>query len=302
MASPPKALAKQLLDSYERVGGINNIDNANLPSKSAIKDICCQLLELLFPGYYCNEIIRSSSAEAITTNKIVHLHQVLSLEITKSLEFSPPEGELLGDYNQKAKDLTCNFLQKLPELRQISSTDVEAAFDGDPAASCYEEIILAYPCIEAISIQRMAHVLDQLGITLIPRMMTEWAHSRTGIDIHPGAKIGSYFFIDHGTGVVIGETCVIGHHVKIYHGVTLGARSTSGGQRLRGLRRHPTIEDYVTIYPGATILGGETVIGSHSTVGGNVFILNSVPAHSLVTYEKGSVVVQDKTSMKPANA
>jgi len=176
-------------------------------------------------------------------------------------------------------------------------TDVEAAFEGDPASVDTDEIILAYPCIEAIAIQRAAHVLYRQNVPLIPRMMTEWAHSRTGIDIHPGAQIGSHFFIDHGTGVVIGETCVIGSHVKLYHGVTLGAKSfqkDEEGRILKGGKRHPDVEDHVTIYPNSTVLGGETVIGEHSTIGGNVFLQHSVPANSLVYYEETQLKIVPK--------
>ena len=167
-------------------------------------------------------------------------------------------------------------------------TDIDAAYEGDPASTSFEEIILAYPSLEAIAIQRMAHILYQADLPLIPRMMTEWAHGRTGIDIHPGAQIGSYFFIDHGTGVVIGETCVIGSRVKLYHGVTLGARSfqkDEEGHIKKGGKRHPNVEDHVTIYPNSTVLGGETVIGARSTIGGNVFLTHSVPPDSLVSYD-----------------
>jgi serine O-acetyltransferase len=174
---------------------------------------------------------------------------------------------------------------------------VEAAYEGDPAAKSFEEIILAYPCLEAIAIQRMAHVLYSLSISFIPRMMTEWAHSKTGIDIHPGAQIGSHFFIDHGTGVVIGETCVIGSHVKLYHGVTLGARSfpkDGDGNPIKGIKRHPNVEDEVVIYPGATILGGETVIGARSTIGANAFIMNSIEEDSLVALSEVEHDIKNK--------
>ena len=177
-------------------------------------------------------------------------------------------------------------------------TDTEAAFAGDPAALSKEEVIVAYPFIEAIAVQRLAHELYENGIPLIPRIMTEWAHARTGMDLHPGATIGSHFFVDHCTGTVVGETAVIGNHVKLYHGVTLGARSTAGGQQLRGKKRHPTIEDRVTIYPGATILGGETVIGAGSTIGGNVFIMDSVAPNSLVIYDGLDMRVLNKADKK----
>jgi serine O-acetyltransferase len=169
----------------------------------------------------------------------------------------------------------------LPKVRALLQTDVEAAFEGDPAARGFEEIILAYPGLEAIAIQRTAHVLYKENVPLIPRMMTEWAHGRTGIDIHPGAEIGTHFFIDHGTGVVIGETAALGNHVKLYQGVGLVARSLAAGQALRGKKRHPTLEDHVTVYANATIVGGDTVIGARSTIGANVFILESVPPDML---------------------
>jgi serine O-acetyltransferase len=182
-------------------------------------------------------------------------------------------------------------------VRKLLQTDVQAAYEGDPAARSYDEIILAYPGIEAIAIQRLAHVLYSEGVPLIPRMMTEWAHAKTGIDIHPGAQIGSHFFIDHGTGVVIGETCVIGSHVKLYHGVTLGARSFAKdeqGNLVKGIKRHPDVEDYVTIYPNAIILGGDTVIGARSTIGANVFLMKGVPPDTLLVRGEQVQRVHDK--------
>jgi len=183
----------------------------------------------------------------------------------------------------------------------LLQTDVQAAYEGDPSALSSEEIILSFPFVEAITIQRLAHRLHREGAPIIPRMMTEWAHSRTGIDIHPGASIGSHFFIDHGTGVVIGETCRIGNRVKLYHGVTLGARSfekDEEGHIVKGTKRHPDVEDGVTIYPNSTILGGETVIGEGSTIGANVFLMHSVPAHSLVFYEEKQLSILDKRTRK----
>lgn len=284
-------LVDRLLDSYAAVGGINHIDGVNLPSKQVVGDITRTLLCLLFPGFFHNDLVCGQTIAEVTRGKLGQVCRELGAEITKSLEFAPPAR---GRACRSGDDVVCAFLERLPALREILNTDVQAAFDGDPATSSLEEIILAYPGLEAIAVQRLAHELLGLGVPLIPRMMTEWAHSRTGIDIHPGARIGPHFFIDHGTGVVVGETCVIGAHVKIYHGVTLGARSTSGGQQLRGVKRHPTIEDHVTIYPGATILGGSTVIGRGSTIGGNVFLMHSVPPDSLVYYEERSVVITTK--------
>ena len=213
---------------------------------------------------------------------------------------------LLGENESESKDpseLASNFLSELPTIRGLLRTDVEAAYEGDPAAQSFEEIILAYPSLEAIAVQRMAHVLYIYGIPLIPRMMTEWVHSKTGIDIHPGAEIGSHFFIDHGTGVVIGETCVIGSNVKLYHGVTLGARSfqkDDEGNPIKGIKRHPNVGNGVVIYPGATILGGETVIGARSTIGANAFIMNSIDEDSLVALSEVEHEIKNKRSHKEA--
>lgn len=287
-------LSQQLLESYQRVGGINHLDGVNLPSKVAVASITEDLMKLLFPGFFDDQMWYSSNVEEDTVRLIASILPRLQAEIQKSLHYQPPVGLEMADVESQARVWTIEFLKKLPEIREILRTDVEAAFDGDPAAASREEIIVAYPFIEVISAQRLAHELYKKQIALIPRIMTEWAHSRTGVDLHPGASIGPYFFIDHGTGAVVGETCVIGERVKIYHGVTLGARSTSGGQGLKGVKRHPTIEDCVTIYPGATILGGETVIGARSTIGGNVFLLESVPPDSLVISEDVEVSVKTK--------
>jgi serine O-acetyltransferase len=219
----------------------------------------------------------------------------LADEIYKSLEYAAPEKKMeVRDSNRVAHALTLEFRSNLPGVRDLLNTDTEAAYQGDPAALSKEEVIVAYPFIEAIAVQRLAHQLYRQQVPLIPRMMTEWAHGRTGIDLHPGAEIGSHFFIDHGTGTVIGETAVIGRHVKLYQGVGLVARSLSGGQSLRGQKRHPTLEDSVTIYANATIVGGETVVGIGSTIGASVFLTQSVPPHSLVTYEKMDIKVTRK--------
>lgn len=292
-------LKEQLLDSYAELGGINHIDGVNLPSKRAVAEITGQLLHLLFPGFLDERCLRQASLEMTIENNLKVVRSDLVREVGKSIEFYVPADLTPGTAAAATYEKVDAFLKRLPALRAKISGDVEAAFSGDPAARSFEEIILAYPGIEAIAVQRLAHELYQLDVALIPRMMTEWAHSRTGIDIHPGAKIGERFFIDHGTGVVVGETCVIGDRVKIYHGVTLGARSTTGGQQLRGIKRHPTIEDDVTIYSGAVILGGETRIGSNSVVGGNVFLLESVPPNSLVYYDEHSVVVRSRNAFEP---
>ena len=287
-------LTADLIESYEKIGAINHTNGVNLPDKQTVAGITRLLLQLLFPGYFENLGVGGGNSKKQVEATLTAVAQQLQSEVLKSLNYSPPANGGGDDLSKMAHELTCKFLSKLPQVREVLVTDVEAAYDGDPAATGPDEIILAYPGLEAIAVQRLAHELHELKVALIPRMMTEWAHSRTGIDIHPGAKIGTYFFIDHGTGVVIGETTVIGDRVKIYHSVTLGAKSTSGVQELRGMRRHPTIENGVTIYPGATILGGETVIGEGSTIGGNVFLLNSVPPRSLVYYEDGAVLVKHK--------
>jgi len=193
-----------------------------------------------------------------------------------------------------ARQLTVDFLGSLPCIRELLRTDTEAAFNGDPAALSKEEVIVAYPCIEAIAVQRLAHELYLKQVPLIPRIMTEWAHTRSGMDLHPGAKIGSHFFVDHCTGTVVGETAELGNHVKMYQGVGLVAKSLSAGQKLRGQKRHPTIQDRVTIYAGATIMGGDTVVGEGSTIGANVFLTTSVPPHSLVVQEAANMKVLAK--------
>lgn len=283
-------LTDDVLASYRVVGGINNIDGTNLPSKRAIASICEDLLQLLFPGFHDQEPIHSTHLRRVTNYRIRNIADRLQDEVSKSLRLTEP-----GCPAAKAEKLVIEFLHALPSVRDLLRTDVEAAFDGDPAASSYDEIILAYPAVEAVAIQRSAHVLYSLALPLIPRIMTEWMHSRTGIDIHPGAKIGTHFFIDHGTGVVIGETAEIGAHVKLYQGVSLIARSLSGGQGLKGKKRHPTVEDHVTIYAGTTIIGGDTVIGAGSTLGASVFLMHSVPPRSLVFFEEKQLRILDKT-------
>ncbi len=294
-------LTDQLIASYATVGGINHLDGSNLPSKSGTVGITTDLLQLLVPGFFDNKVTHSSEIKMETALLMDSVAGRLEDEIIKGISHNPPNNTVEKPPRIAAKELTLQFLSELPALREILTTDVDAAFDGDPAAKSKEEIIVSYPYIEAISVQRMAHVLYKTRVALLPRIMTEWAHARTGMDLHPGATIGHHFFIDHGTGCVIGETCEIGNHVKLYHGVTLGARSTSGGQQLRGIKRHPTIEDHVTIYPGATILGGETIIGTHSTIGGNVFIMDSVKPNSLVIYDGLDMRVLDKQEKKKAS-
>ena len=287
-------LTNQLIASYAKVGGINHLDGKNLPSKRAVAAIATDLLRLLFPGFFDERLLHSSEIKAETVALMDSVLGALENEIRKSLEYHPPVGLAKKDILGEAHKLTVEFLGKLPGLREILQTDMQAAFDGDPAASSKDEVLVAYPFVEAIAVQRLAHELFVKQVPLIPRIMAEWAHTRSGMELHPGAKIGPYFFVDHCTGTVVGETCVIGSHVKMYHGVTLGAKSTSGGQQLRGKKRHPTLEDHVTIYPGATILGGDTIIGAGSTIGGNVFIMESVQPNSLVIYDGLDMRVLDK--------
>ena len=285
MDNPPTDPAEALLRTYSAVGGINYLDAAaTLPSRPAIDAACVELLSLLFPGFHGEPVIHPGDLPDVTRSRLRSLHARLQPEMCKSLARRGHSGSVEPDADRILND----FFSKIAEVREMLWTDIDAAYEGDPASTSFEEIILAYPSLEALAIQRLAHVLYQADLPLIPRMMTEWAHGRTGIDIHPGAQIGSHFFIDHGTGVVIGETCVIGSHVKLYHGVTLGARSfqkDEEGHIKKGGKRHPNVEDNVTIYPNSTVLGGETVIGARSTIGGNVFLTQSVPPDSLVAYD-----------------
>jgi serine O-acetyltransferase len=287
-------LIAKVLASYREIGGINNIDGSNLPSKRAIAQICEDLLQILFPGFHDEQPVATEQVNEITSSRIASVAERLQVETFKSLRLQEPNCP-----SRRATEIVTHLVRELPSVRDLLRTDVEAAYEGDPASTSFDEIIVGYPCIEAIAIQRIAHALYREELPLIPRIMTEWAHGRTGIDIHPGAGIGGHFFIDHGTGVVIGETCRIGSHVKLYHGVTLGARSfqkDEEGKIKKGGKRHPDVEDWVTIYPNATILGGETVIGARTTIGANVFLMESVPPDSLVRNERALVnIVSKKT-------
>ena len=282
--------------SYHERGGINHIDCGNLPSKRAVAAICEYLLHLVFPGFFSEEAVGSNELEILTNKLVGDTRQRLSSEVGRSLRLRNGE----GDHTAEANHLVCSFLQQLPAVRDLLQTDVEAAFAGDPAAGSLEEVVLAYPGLEAIAIQRLAHVLYTADVPLIPRMMTEWAHGRTGIDIHPGAVIGTHFFIDHGTGVVVGETCEIGHHVKLYQGVGLVARSLAAGQALRGKKRHPTLGNNVTVYANATIVGGDTVIGHGSTIGASVFLMESVPDNHVLALGDQEHRISDKRKGRSA--
>jgi len=292
----PPELTESLMASYVRAGGINHVDGKNLPSKQAIAEITADLLRLLFPGFFDEEPIHSSEIEAVTVALLDSVLRRLENEIGKSLEYAPPAGFPDADLPAMAHSLTLKFLANLPRVRELLQSDAEAAYEGDPAAFSKDEVIVAYPFIEAIAVQRLAHELYLDNIPLIPRIMTEWAHARTGMDLHPGARIGTHFFVDHCTGTVVGETAIIGNHVKMYQGVGLVARSLAAGQALRGQKRHPTIQDRVTIYAGATIIGGDTVIGEGSTIGASVSLMTSVPANSLVVLEAAKVKIIPKIS------
>jgi len=286
----------ELLTSYGAVGGLNNRDAHNMPSTRAVGQICEDLLQLLFPGFHDEDAVHHGTLAELTHERLAHAGKRLEDQVRKSVRIGDPKKP-----TGRTPPILRQFFHSFAHVRELLRTDIEAAYEGDPAALFSEEIILSYPFIEAIAIQRLAHILYIAGAPIIPRMMTEWAHSRTGIDIHPGARIGSHFFIDHGTGVVIGETCKIGRHVKLYHGVTLGARSFAkdeSGHIVKGGKRHPNVEDNVTIYPNSTILGGETVIGANSTIGANVFLMHSVPPDSLVVYEETQLVIRDKSARK----
>lgn len=303
MAKKLAEIVESLVESFHKYGGINHLDRANLPSRDAVVEITRDLLRLVFPGFYDKDPIHSNQVIPYTSELVSSVTRRLENEIQRSLEYRPCEGCDRNDLGGTAARLTQEFLRELPSVRAILQTDVTAAYEGDPAAISNEEIILAYPGIEAVAVQRMAHRLYRKHISLIPRIMTEWAHNKTGIDIHPGAEIGPHFFIDHGSGVVIGETVVIGKNVKIYQGVTLGAKSfpkDEKGRVVKGIKRHPNIEDNVTIYAGATILGNVT-IGHDSIIGGNVWLLEAVPPKTVVYQEGGQVhmktAAQDRDKM-----
>jgi serine O-acetyltransferase len=294
-------LTDRLIASYAQAGGINHLDGKNLPSKTAITTITSNLLRLVFPGFFDDKPIHSSEIKVETASLIDIVLGSLEDEVAKSLEYNPPPEVARKDLRAIARSWTIEFLSSLPRIRELLQTDAEAAFNGDPAALSKEEVIVAYPFVEAIAVQRLAHELYLKKVPLIPRIMTEWAHGRSGMDLHPGAQIGTHFFVDHCTGTVIGETAIIGDHVKMYQGVGLVARSLSAGQLLKGTKRHPTIEDKVTIYAGATIMGGDTIVGEGSTIGANVFLTASVPPHSLVVQEAANVkVMSKKDRQKPS--
>ncbi|MBE6960454.1 MAG: serine acetyltransferase [Ruminococcaceae bacterium] len=270
-----EAAVDALLEDYRHGRDIDRIDLFRHPDKETVIDIVQKLHRIVYPGYSHDKNYRIYNAK--------HNLSMLMEDVLFNLS---RQAAIVLDDEKRGEELCLEFFSRLPAIRALIQTDLQAAFDGDPAATGKEEIILSYPGLFAITVYRLAHGLHTLGLPMIPRMMTEYAHSITGIDIHPGATVGAAFFIDHGTGIVIGETAVIGENVKIYQGVTLGGLSTRGGQSLRGKRRHPTIEDNVTIYANATILGGDTVIGKGCVIGSSVFITESVAPGTTVTNQE----------------
>ena len=279
-----REITANIIYDYSRGRDIDKLNINDQPSKDEIIETTDKLLRVIFPGYFKNKHFKSfnvqSSLNVLMEDTTINLRE----QIATALKSYHPGQEIpQNKLYTSAEEITLDFLKTIPHIREFVDTDVQAALEGDPAAENTAEIIVTYPGLYAISVYRLAHELYVLGVPIIPRIMTEYAHSQTGIDINPGAKIGKYFFIDHGTGVVIGETTIIGEHVKVYQGVTLGALSTRGGRTLRNVKRHPTIEDYVTIYSGASILGGETVIGEHSVIGGNVFITSPIAPFTKVS-------------------
>ncbi len=285
-------IKRALLASYEADGGINHLDGTNLPTEESVNRLAQDFMHLLFPGYFDERGLTREQVPAYVDRLLQRVEERLSEEIEKCLRFSRHESPA-----SRALEVTQLLLASFPALRQLVRTDVSAAYHGDPAARSIDEIILAYPCVLVISLQRIAHVLYRQAVPLLPRMLTEYAHERTGTDIHPGAQIGSHFFIDHCTGVVIGETARLGQHVKLYQGVTLGAKSfevDNDGNPIKGVKRHPDIGDHVTIYAHATILGGDTVIGASSVIGANVWLLESIPANSIAYYKSEGLVVRSR--------
>ncbi|MDX1948129.1 MAG: serine acetyltransferase [Pirellulaceae bacterium] len=288
-------LTDTIVAGYRQAGSIHYLGHCPLPNYDEIVTCLEDLKEILFPGYRRREGLHIGNVTYHVGDLIDGLHDKLTRQIARALQH---EARVVDksqacdgpqDYEAKGQAMAITFLEQIPDLRRLLALDAQAAYDGDPACKSIDEVVFCYPGFEAITIHRIAHAMRRLGVPFIPRMISEWSHQQTGIDIHPGATIGPHFFIDHGTGVVIGETCDIGAHVKIYQGVTLGALSfaTDGdGNLVRGHKRHPTLEDGVVIYANATILGGKTIVGHHSVIGSSVWLTHSVEPHTTVTMEK----------------
>ena len=281
-----EALVDGLLASYRRDPRGQHVNRRFLPSRDEILEIVQLLLRLFYPGYFGRQDLTDENLEYHVGTLLSSLREKVQRQVETCLcSASESEGSLTGACGDRARQVTTAFLERLPAIREALIEDVQAAYDGDPAATSFDEVILAYPGLLAITVHRIAHELHVMGVPLMPRIMSEWAHSQSGADIHPGARIGSSFFIDHATGVVVGETTAIGSSVKLYQGVTLGALSIpkdARGRVIRDTKRHPTVEDNVTVYANATVLGGQTVIGADSIVGGSVFVTQSVPPSTRV--------------------
>ncbi len=278
-------IIESIVSTYDAEDGINHIEGSNLPSRDRVVEITTNFLAVLFPGYYEKQELSKANLTYYIWEKIAFIYHHLSREILKSLKSACGSLGDEGKLTDESIEITFAILRKIPHIRQQLRGDVRAAYEGDPAAQSLDEIILSYPGIEAVAVHRVAHELHLLKVPLIPRIMSEYAHNKTGIDIHPGAAIGSNFFVDHGTGVVIGETTEIGNNVRIYQGVTLGALSIqkdASGKIARGTKRHPTLRDNVIIYSGATILGGKTVVGEYSVIGGSVWLTESVQPYTIL--------------------
>jgi len=297
-------ITQAMLKTYEKQNIINHIARAPLPSRSDTIRVLDILFEILYPGYFGSQELDESNVEYIIGHKTNELHVLLSTQIYHAIKHECRRlASVCTHCKLRSEDVAVEFLRGLPELRALLAEGVQAAYDGDPAAKSFGEIIFSYPASVAITVYRIAHALLELGVPLLPRIMTEHAHSVTGIDIHPGAQIGRRFFIDHGTGVVIGETSEIGDDCKLYQGVTLGALSfpkDERGELIRGQKRHPTLENRVTVYSGATILGGDTVIGHDSVVGGNVWLTHSVPPGTKVLIEEPQLIFQEGRTAEAA--
>ena len=297
------AIVNKLVASCSRGGCFDHVSAEPIPHREAIIDILRHLALILYPGYFIRTRLDSTNLEYYLGQEVAALYEILSEQIILAIRHDCiRQNKPCVNCEPLGHRLTVEFLKELPELRTILAKDIRAAYDGDPAAKGYDEIIFSYPGIWAIMVNRIAHKLYVQGIPLMPRIMTEYAHGRTGIDIHPGAHIGESFFIDHGTGVVIGESCTIGNRVRIYQGVTLGALSLSKAdcKRLRSKKRHPSIEDDVIIYANATILGGDTVVGARSVIGGNVWLTHSVPPDTEVFIKKQDLIFGEKQYKKQA--
>lgn len=294
-------LTDQIVATYTPDDAINHLGHCALPSYKAVVEILMDLKDILYPGYRRKVGLHSGNISYHVGSLVDSLHDSLTTQIARALRHehrvqqNHSDCETDVDFEAKGQAMAIELLKRIPKLRKIMGNDVQAAYDGDPACRTTDEVVFCYPGFEAITIFRIAHELYELSVPFIPRMMTEWAHQKTGIDIHPGATIGDFFFIDHGTGVVVGETCEIGQHVKLYQGVTLGAlsfKTDDDGHLIRGTKRHPTIEDGVVVYANATILGGHTVVGRDSVIGSSVWITKSVSPNTTVTLEKPQLRVR----------